>query len=145
MIFSSLTWKGSTLKKSTFWFLVITFIPVTTFFPVILDKNIFWIVDAYWAVYSETYRFVKTTLKLKVCLQRYDTFHKRATRLTSCCKNFQSGGSLVLPLLADLAWDQLVVQLAFFNETKCIGIITGQAEDEKTRLRMKHQVNVGTS
>ena len=84
-------------------------------------------------------------LKLNVCLWRYDrhpVFHKRATRPTGCCKNLHSGGSHVLPSLAVLAWDQIAVRSAIFeDETKRIGINTGQAEDEKRKC----QVNAGTS
>ena len=69
---------------------------------------------------------------------RHPAFHKRAARPTGCCKNLHSGESRVLPLLAALAWDQIAVRSAFFeDETKRIGINTGQAEDEKARLRMK--------
>ena len=139
MIFSSLTSKRATLPKSTFQFPVIAFIPVTFFLLVIFDKNDFWIIDAYLAVYLESYRFVKTTLKLNVCLRRHDwhsAFHKHATRSTSCCNNLQSGGSRVLPSLAVLAWDQIAVWLAFFeDETKRIEINTGQAEDERSQAK----------
>ena len=74
-----------------------------------------------------------------MCLWRYDrhpAFHKRATRATGCRKNHQSGGSRVLPSLAALAWDQIAVRSAFFeDETKRIGINTGQAEDEKSQAK----------
>ena len=80
-------------------------------------------------------------------IDRYHAFHKGTTRPTGCCKNLQSGGSRVLPSLAALAWDQIAARSAFFeDETKCIGINMGQAEDEKSQAKdEKSQVTAGTS
>ena len=45
-------------------------------------------------------------------------------------------GSRLLPSLSALAWDQIVVLLAFFeDEMKHIEINTGQAQDEKSQAK----------